>query len=112
MFATGTNTLHSMIPSYFSPFGVKETPASDAAQGLVCRCCGGTWLVIESDLRESLSPLLLGERNFATVVIGDDEFVGAVVDLHSRTAALDTAEPDVSDILFRISCFAHAEISL
>ena len=56
--------------------------------------------VIDFDRRERFPPLLLGERNFATIVIGDDDFVGAVMDFYSRTTALNTAEPDTGYVPF------------
>ena len=54
-----------------------------------------------------LRTLLLGERDFAAEVVDDDDLVGAVVNFHGRTAALDSAELGTGDGFVRDLVVSH-----
>ena len=56
---------------------------------------------------ERFLPLLLGERDFAAAVIGDDNFARVVVDLHGRTAALNTTQLNTRDVRSEVAHLGH-----
>jgi len=67
----------------------------------------GARLRVNVDLGERFSPLLLGERDLAAVVIGDDDLVGAVVDFHGRTATLNTTQLNTRDVRSEVAHLSH-----
>lgn len=61
-------------------------------------------------LGESFPPLLLGERDSAVVVIGNDDFIFVVFDFNGWTATCCAAQLDECAVSLSILSFSHSNI--